>query len=147
MRRRQFKVRTLLILPIIIAVLLFALDSFQRTHWAGHTTVQLDFRVLDGSSETAIPGATVELGSEDPRETTYNGKTDPDGRVSLNPIVFAFGTRSLLRRSRQIEYFYSIRINAQGYQAIEMPLEQLTGQPEYHSDAHPPEIVLRLRKE
>lgn len=141
----QFRLRTLLLLPVLAWISLIALNSC-GADWVGTTPVRLDFHVVDQATGVDAPSATVELYEfeifDNPPDAAI--ATGADGRATLNPTIMVYGARSPFKDTEVAHPFY-LKVSANGYETAYEELTSLRRNPrQYHATTPAPPIVVRL---
>ena len=120
----RFRLRTLLLLPIVLAPLLVVLLPVLPYQASVSTSSDFSFIVMDGATGRPIPNAVVRL--IDPRfapdDTEYQGErvvTGADGSVDYFLSANIHGREGLLGRTETISYNpWMIRVEAVGYRPV-----------------------------
>jgi hypothetical protein len=112
----RFKVRTLLLVPVVCAVGLVC-ARIPVARWSGAKPVLLTFLVVDRLSGSPITDATVELIHEyDDERVPVKGRTSSDGCLALRNLFSAFGTMYAIGRSENVTFYpWLVRVEAAGY--------------------------------
>jgi hypothetical protein len=147
MRPPRFRIRSLLIAVAVVAAGLWLLDSI-GTEGVGSAAVPLTFRVVDADSGRPIPSARIELyGHYLDGLMSLTAFAGPDGRATIYyPARFTVRQTAIRPMSRSVDYTAAVRVPAEGYRTLIVPLCSLTADRRYHHDPVPPPIVVRLRK-
>src|SRR5947209_18039273 len=100
-RRPRFRVRTLLVLPVVVGLLLVMFNGCFESVRFGTATTQLDFLVVDSVTARPIPKAKISLIGW---PSSYEANTDRSGRARF---VFQATTATTvwpLDRGRMVGY-------------------------------------------
>jgi hypothetical protein len=138
----RLTIRSLMAVVGVVAVVTFVLIGFLPDEdWVGHTSVPLEFLILDSSTGQPIERATIRLVETKPE---YQATTGRDGRAKIVLQAPTAGRSSLLRSTRTVNYAWMLLVTADRHQEVREDLGELTRSPRYHSDSAPPPIVIRL---
>lgn len=157
-QRFRFGLRTLLLLPFVLAPLFVALLPIRPYQASVSTTSPFNFVVVDDATDRPIPNAAVRL--IDPRfpldDTENQGEravTRADGSAEYFLSANVQGREGLLGRTETISYNpWVIRVEALGYRPFLTSLasdpsvsaDQLTAPPLGLTFPPPPSVTIRL---
>jgi hypothetical protein len=133
--------RTLLLLPFLLVASFLLLPEANSV---GHTTLPLEFLVVDAATGRPVPGSLVQLKGATPE---YKAPlTDRDGRAKLVIQAMCGGRSSLFRSTRNVQYGeWEVSTESAGYETYRAGLSQFTHDHRYHDrDAVPPPIIIRI---
>ncbi len=111
--------------------------------WVGHSSISLEFLILDASTGKSIEGAKVQLVEGQPE---YEATTGLGGRAKFVVDAVVGGRDSLFRRTRAVNYAWALAVDRDRYRAVFKDLREFTRDVRYHSDSEPPPIVIRLEQ-
>ncbi len=154
-RRRQFSMRSLLLLSLCSTALiagLLGLSGWPHTAGGiGQADITLHFVVVDTVASAPIPGAVVRLYEADPPWTvTDRARASALGQAEITRrFALYFRTGSFLERGESIVHFdnWNVEVSAEGYKATRCWLPCYTGRV-YDLDRSPPEltVVVKLKR-
>jgi hypothetical protein len=129
------------------AVVASLLLGMGRAVWIGGKTVPLTVAVRDAETGAPVAGASVGLFDLEGDRPRTVGRTDATGTASVSHLFTAYGSLSLVGDTGRVRFtWYSLRVEAEGYQTLTEPLDRYTGT---HQDLHappPPRVVIALKK-
>jgi hypothetical protein len=154
-----FGLRTMLLLPVVLAPLLIALLPVRPYQGSISTTTPFSFVVLDAATGQPISNASVQL--IDPRfamdDSEIQAKpvaTRADGSADYFLFANVHGREGLLGRTETITYNpLLIRVEATGYRScftalgpdFPLPAERMTAPPVGLTYPPPPSLTIRLK--
>lgn len=114
----RLRLRTLMLLPVGIALLLLLVDRSMHVFWVGRRNVSFRWLIVDATTGRPIGQALIEIFDQDgdhqvPLKTlTTNGH----GQVEVVERCTASGTGSPLRRTGHVRLpFWDFRVSRSGY--------------------------------
>jgi hypothetical protein len=142
-RRRAIVVSGMAVLLGMLVGLLLSPEA----RWVGMHETQLVVRVVDAQTGNPVPDAAVRLVAEDSPGASV-GRTDADGVVGLNHFFCSYGASSPYCKTGKLRlYGQTLQVEAQGYQSLQVPLEDYTGRyRDLYGPPLPPVTVSLTRK-
>jgi hypothetical protein len=145
----RYTVRGMMIAVAFVASVLALLATHHSKQGCGQTSVPLVFHVVDDRDGRPVHGATVELYGALGDPPTAKVTTGTNGSVGAICRAGSTSYRGpFFRPYRTLHYSESLRIGAEGYQAVDGLLSNFMTDPAYRTNraAHPP-ILIRLKRE
>ncbi len=143
--RIQFVLGRIMVGVAVIAVLALVLPTLlTEAIWSGHSSIPLEFLILDSATGQPIDGASIRLVEGHPE---YQATTGPDGRAKVILHAAVGGRSSLLRHTRAVNYgWWALLVDCKGYREVTESLREVTRDARYHAVPSPPPIVIRLEQ-
>jgi hypothetical protein len=133
-RRLVFRLRTLLGLPVVAALLMTLIVECGRAvnsgFWVGRKDVTLPFLIVDETTNNPIPQAEVWL--IEPGNSgagPVKGLTGQNGRVDLQNSFYARGSFGVGETTHVGFHPWLVRVLADGYRSFVAALEDFDGPP------------------
>ena len=116
----------------------------------GFKDIPLDFLIIDAVDGRPIPLATIRFVDQVPETVLTTGRDGHVAFVFRNAPVES--TRyyplvgSPVKVTLDVNYWWELSVNAEGYDERRLDMGDLTKDPRYHYEAVPPTIVVQLEK-
>lgn len=142
-RARGFRVRTLMLLPIVIGLSLVLLNYVMAAFWVGSADIPLDLLVVDALTQRPIDNAAIALETDG---SLNQVRTTSDGYARTRIHATIGGKASLFYRTRSVNYgSWWLTVSSPGHERHASLLNQHTDDPRFHTGEKPPPIIIRLR--
>jgi hypothetical protein len=155
MMRLRHRLRSLMALPILVGLALWATMRFEGCgggwfHGRGFKAIPLDFLVVDASDGRPIPSASIRFIDEQPETVLTTGRDGRAGFVYRDAPVASTRYFPLIgppgKETLAVGYPWALSVKAEAYDDRVEDMRHLTRDPRYHYNAVPPPIVVRLKK-
>lgn len=146
-RRLRFGMKSLMILPILAAVALVAVDRWTAIPWSGTNSGQpIIFKVLDGSTGQIITGASITMYQDGAKLFTMDA---PFGIIRhFGGRRQGRGYRSLVRDTRRLDVGdLRIKVAADGFEDFEVGPAEISRDARPSLDETQVEYVIHLRRQ
>jgi hypothetical protein len=128
-----------------VALAFLGVFAMRMEYWIGSTRTDLRIRVVDADTGRPVPNASVRVFEYE--ESASEGKTHPDGWVTLTHWFSSAGENGLFRKTGGLRLWVEkLSVEAEGYEPLRGPLDDFTGPNRNLRDLPLPPVTVELRR-